>query len=119
MFVASDDPAMKDAMKGVWREKVLTYRDVVQRRNSVEGMRHALRDLYTLGQCSLILTDGNTTFGPLAARYKGTPIENMRGELRRLGPIEARFARATEMLLDRPLRVVWSKFHRLARSLLR
>jgi len=106
IFAASDDDRLKDHLQTVWRERVITYPNVVQRRDSIRGVRHALRDPYILGKCSIILIDGDSTFGPLAARYENTAIENMRKDFRCPGPLQSLFLRAADSIIERPSRVL-------------
>jgi hypothetical protein len=87
-FLCSDDDKVKSVMRGRYESRILTYPDVAQTRNTVAGMRDAVRDLYTLARSQLILTDGNSSFGPLAARYFGRPIKNMRPDYRGPGRIQ-------------------------------
>lgn len=114
IFVASDDDRVKDDLRAIWSERVTTYPDVVQERDSVTGVKHALRDLYTLGKSSIILTDGNSTFGPLAARYENRPHENMRKDFPTRGPLRSLFVHAVDLLVDRPSQVLRAGVVRLA-----
>ena len=114
IFVASDDNKMKDSLRAIWKERVVTYPDVVQSRDSVGGVKHALRDLYTLSRCSVVLTDGDSTFGPLAARYQNRPVENMRRSLAPPSRLRMICVRASEALFDRPSRRLLGHVHTFA-----
>ena len=103
IFVASDDERAKNKFRRIWGDRVVAYPDVVQERDSPAGVKHALRDLYTLGRCDMILTDGNSTFGHVAARFQNRPIENMRKDYGTHGPFRRLLIRAADLLVDRPL----------------
>ena len=96
-FVCSDDDEVKAQLRRMYPGRVLGYGDVVQRRDSVAGVRDALRDLYTLGQTRLILHDGDSSFGPIASRYATRPYRNMRSDVGDLGALAPVFWVANRM----------------------
>ena len=81
-FVCSDDEDAKAKLRARYEDRVLAYPATLQTRDSTAGMRDALRDLYTLAKTRTILTDGDSSFGPVAARYFRRPIRNMRPHFR-------------------------------------
>ena len=94
-FVCSDDEGAKANLRARYEDRVLTYPATVQARDTAAGMRDALRDLFTLAGTRMILTDGDSSFGPLAARYFQRPIRNMRPDFQgpgRIGTAQAAIA---------------------------
>lgn len=94
-FVCSDDEGAKAKLRARYQDRILTYSATVQSRDTTAGMRDAVRDLYTLAQTRTILTDGDSSFGPLAARYFRRPVRNMRPDFRgsgRIGTAQAAIA---------------------------
>jgi len=107
-FLCSDDDAAKAQLSARYEGRILMYPAVVQTRSSREGMRDALRDLYTLAQTRLILTDGDSSFGPLAAQYYQRSTRNMRPDFRGPGRLGTAQAALTSLLIAETQRL-WQK----------
>ena len=99
-FVCSDNEAAKAELRARYADRVLTYHATVQTRDSTAGMRDAVRDLYTLAQTRMILTDGDSSFGPVAARYCRRPIRNMRPDFPGLSRFSTAQAAITSMVMS-------------------
>jgi hypothetical protein len=108
-FVCSDDEGAKAQLRARYEERVFTYPATVQTRDTAAGMRDALRDLYTLAQTRMILADGDSSFGPVAARYLQRPIRNMRPDFQGPGRIGTAQAAITSMVISKAGRL-WRRF---------
>ena len=80
VFLCSDEPAVKSAFQARYGQRLLTYSidlrpgDHFAHRQSVQGMRDALRDLLTLARTQRIIGTYNSSFSWLASMWGGVPV---------------------------------------------
>lgn len=79
IFLATDDNNVKDELKAVFGDKVITATTAASRSNA-EGIREGLVDLYTLASTKRIYGSAGSSFSPMAAKIGKCDIVEMRKE---------------------------------------
>lgn len=72
-YVASDDYSVKEEMKRRYGKSIL-YTDLCLERNSVQGMKDAVVDLYCLGKTDKILGSHYSSYSLVASRLFNSPL---------------------------------------------
>jgi hypothetical protein len=74
VFLATDNDDVKQTFRNRFGTRIITPTATADR-NSVEGIRGGLADMYTLAATSKIYGSASSSFSPMAAKIGGTPIE--------------------------------------------
>ena len=74
VFLATDNDDVKQTFRQRFGNRIITPTATADR-NSVEGIRGGLADMYTLAATSKIYGSASSSFSPMAAKIGGTPIE--------------------------------------------
>ena len=74
VFLATDNDDVKRTFRQRFGNRIITPTATADR-NSVEGIRGGLADMYTLAATSKIYGSASSSFSPMAAKIGGTPIE--------------------------------------------
>ena len=72
-YIASDDTEVKNYMEQQFPGRIITKDDVVLERDSVEGMKDAVVELFILARTNLIIGSRGSTYSDLAARLYDVP----------------------------------------------
>lgn len=75
-FLATDNDEVRHRLSRRYGER-LVFRKGSSARSSLDGMRGAVVDLWTLSRCSHLLSSSGSTFAPTAAVLGGIPFETM------------------------------------------
>lgn len=73
-YLASDDVEVKQYMNQIFPNRIITKSDVVLQRDSVEGMKDALVELFLLARTNLIIGSRGSTFTDVASQLYDTPL---------------------------------------------
>ena len=73
IYLATDDEATKEIMRKRYGDRIITS-DVKASRESVDGIREALVELFALSRTSHIYGSAGSTFSPIAACLGNVPI---------------------------------------------
>ena len=76
-FLASDSSEVKEKLKSLFPEKVITHSMDSGDRMSLNGMQEAVKDLYLLSKTSRILGNSLSTFTTVASELGGIPLEEV------------------------------------------
>lgn len=74
VFLATDSNAVKDAFCQRFGNRILFQKEEA-RRDSIDGIRGGLIDMYTLASTSKIYGSAGSTFSPMASRIGGCDLE--------------------------------------------
>lgn len=74
VFLATDDEGVKQELTERFGQRVITPAGKATR-NSVEGIRGGLADMYTLAATNRIYGSAGSSFSPMAASIGGRPLE--------------------------------------------
>lgn len=77
IYLATDDEGVKRELGGVFGSALITS-DGAASRDSVEGIRGGLVDMYTLARTSRIYGSAGSSFSPMAARIGGVELVELR-----------------------------------------
>lgn len=72
-YLASDDQEVKQRFCKLYKDKVIT-RDIPLCRDSKEGMKEAVIDLYCLAKCSKIIGSSHSTYSMMASWLYDAPL---------------------------------------------
>ena len=75
-FLATDDDEIRLRLARRYGKRLI-FRQGSSDRSSLDGMRGAVVDLWTLSRCTLLLASSGSTFAPTAAVLGGIPFETI------------------------------------------
>lgn len=73
-YVASDDKEVKEALKALYPNRIITLMDDTDR-NSLEGMKFAVLDLFCLSKTNKIIGSVGSSYSQIAAEIGGISVE--------------------------------------------
>lgn len=73
IYLATDSEEVKAQMRQRYGERIITATSVADR-DSVEGIRDGIADMYTLARTQRIYGSAGSSFSPMAARLGGIPL---------------------------------------------
>lgn len=73
-YLASDDVEVKRYMEQQFPGRIVTKADVVLQRDSVEGMKDAVVELFLLARTNLIIGSRGSTYSDVASQLYDTPL---------------------------------------------
>jgi len=76
-FLASDSPEVEKQLEAEFPGRIVRQRNKAYTRNSPEGIRHAMIDLYCLASCARIIGSYASSFSETAAELGRIPCEIM------------------------------------------
>lgn len=74
LFLATDDEEVKSCFRATFGNRVITSAEAASR-DSSDGIRDGLADMYTLARTSIIYGSAGSTFSPMAARIGSVPLK--------------------------------------------
>lgn len=77
-FLSTDDKKVENELILRFPGKILTQVEKVLKRDSIEGIRNAVTDLYALSKTSFILGSFSSSFGEVASELGGIPFFTIR-----------------------------------------
>lgn len=77
IYLATDDEDVKRELRGAFGDRVITA-EAPASRDSIEGIRGGLTDMYTLARTSRIYGSAGSSFSPMAARIGGVELKEVR-----------------------------------------
>lgn len=73
-YVASDDDEVKESLKSKYPDRIITLMDNTDR-NSLEGMKFAVLDLFSLSKTNKIIGSVGSSYSQIAAEIGGIEVE--------------------------------------------
>lgn len=73
-YVASDDDEVKESLKSKYPDRIITLMDDTDR-NSLEGMKFAVLDLFSLSKTNKIIGSVGSSYSQIAAEIGGIEVE--------------------------------------------
>lgn len=73
-YVASDDNKVKKCLKSKYPDRIITLMDNTDR-NSLEGMKFAVLDLFCLSKTNKIIGSVGSSYSQIAAEIGGIEVE--------------------------------------------
>ena len=73
-YVASDDDEVKESLKSKYPNRIITQMDDTDR-NSLEGMKFAVLDLFCLSKTNKIIGSVGSSYSQIAAEIGGIEVE--------------------------------------------
>lgn len=73
-YVASDDDEVKESLKTKYPNRIITLKDDTDR-NSLEGMKFAVLDLFCLSKTNKIIGSVGSSYSQIAAEIGGIEVE--------------------------------------------